>query len=63
MLPKIQEAETEAAELNRLRFSLGVTSMDKVRNENIRDTAQVGRFEEITREARLPVVWTCTEEI
>ena len=31
-----------------LRFSLGVTIMDKIRNECIRGTAQVGRFGEKT---------------
>ena len=36
-----------------LRFSLGVTRMDTIRNEYIRGTAQVGRFGEKTREARL----------
>ena len=36
-----------------LRFSLGVTRMDKIGNEYIRGTAQVGRFGEKTREARL----------
>ena len=43
----------EVAELKRLRFSLGVTRIDKTRNEYIRRTAQVGRFGEKTREARL----------
>ena len=38
-----------------VRFSLGATRMDKIRNEYIRGTAQVGRFGEKTREARL--VW------
>ena len=42
----------EVAELKMLRFSLGVTRMDKIRNEYIRGTAQVGRFVEKTREAR-----------
>ena len=32
----------EVAELKMLRFSLGVTRMDKIRNEYIRATAQVG---------------------
>ena len=43
----------EVAELKMLRFSLGVTEMDKIRNEYIRETAQVERFGEKTREARL----------
>ena len=52
-LTKRQEAEMEVAELNMLRFSLGVTRMDKIRNEYIRGIAQVGKFGEKTREARL----------
>ena len=43
----------EVDELKMLRFSLGVTRMDLIRNEYIRGTAQVGRFGEKTREARL----------
>ena len=45
---KIQEAEMEVTELKMLRFSLGVTRMDKIRNEYIRGTAQVGKFGEKT---------------
>ena len=41
------------AELKMLQISLGVTRMDKIRNEYIRVTAQVGWFGEKTREARL----------
>ena len=52
-LTKRQEAEMEVAELKMLRFSLGVTRMDNIRNEYIRGTAQVGKFGEKTREARL----------
>ena len=52
-LTKRQKAEMEGAELKMLQFSLGVTIMDKIRNEYIRGTAQVGRFGEKTREARL----------
>ena len=48
-----QQAETEVAELKMSRFSLGVTRMDKIRNEYIRGTAQVGRFGGTTRKARL----------
>ena len=54
-LTKRQEAEMEVAELKMLRFPLGVTRMDKIRNEYIRGTAQVGKFGEKTREARL--IW------
>ena len=52
-LTKRQEAEMEVAELKMLRFSLGVTRMGKIRNEYVRGTAQMGRFGEKTREARL----------
>ena len=54
-LTKRQEAEMEVAELKMLRFSLGVTRMDNIRNEleYIRGTTQVGKFGEKTREARL----------
>ena len=41
-LTKRQEAEMEVAELKMLRFSLGVTTMDKIRNEYIRGTARGG---------------------
>ena len=52
-LTKRHEAEMEVPELKMLRFSLGVTRMDKIRNEYIRGTTQVGRFGEKTREAIL----------
>ena len=35
-----QEAELEVAEVKMLRFSLGVTRMDRIRNEDIRGTTQ-----------------------
>ena len=41
------------AELKMLPFALGVTRMDNIRNEYIRGTAQVGRFGENIRDARL----------
>ena len=48
-LTKRQEAEMEVAELKMLRlFSFGVTRTDKIRNEYIRGTAQVGQFGEKT---------------
>ena len=45
-LTKRQEAKMEVAELKMLQFSLGVTRMDKIRNEYIRGTAQLERFGE-----------------
>ena len=61
-LTKRQEAELEVAELKMLRFSLGVTKMEKNRNEYIRGTAQVGRFWRENTRGETEVVWTCTEE-
>ena len=49
-LTKRQEAEMELAELKMLRFSFGVTRINKTKNES---EAQVGRIGEKTREARL----------
>ena len=52
-LSKRQVAELEVAELKMLRFSLGVTKMDRIKNEFIRGTAHVGCFGNKVREARL----------
>uniref|UniRef100_A0A3B3BTI6 ribonuclease H n=1 Tax=Oryzias melastigma TaxID=30732 RepID=A0A3B3BTI6_ORYME len=52
-LKKRQEAELEVAEMKMLRFSLGVTRMDRIRNEYIRGTAHVRGFGDKVREARL----------
>ena len=51
-LTKRQEAKMEVAELNVLRFSLGVARLDNIGNENINGIAHVGWFGEKTREAR-----------
>ena len=53
LITSIEEEEEGVTELKMLRFSLGVTRMDKTRNEYIRGTAQVGKFGEKTRESRL----------
>ena len=45
--------------LKMLRFSLRVARMNKIRNEYIIGTAQVGRFGENTR-GKTEVVFTCT---
>ncbi|KAK3508969.1 hypothetical protein QTP70_015394 [Hemibagrus guttatus] len=52
-LRKRQESELEVAELKMLWFSLGVTRLDRIRNEYIRGTAHVGRLGDKVREARL----------
>ncbi|KAK3515161.1 hypothetical protein QTP70_008184 [Hemibagrus guttatus] len=52
-LRKSQESELEVAELKMLRFSLGVTRLDRIRNEYIRGTAHVGRLGDKVRETRL----------
>ncbi|XP_077407522.1 uncharacterized protein LOC144038707 [Vanacampus margaritifer] len=52
-LRKRQEAELEVAEMKMLRFSLGVTRKDRIKNEYIRGTAHVKGFGDKVREARL----------
>ena len=52
-LTRKQETDLEVAELRMLRFSLGVTTLDRIRNEYIRRAPHVGRFGEREREARL----------
>ncbi|KAK3524918.1 hypothetical protein QTP86_011509 [Hemibagrus guttatus] len=52
-LETVSESELEVAELKMLRFSLGVTRLDRIRNEYIRGTAHVGRLGDKVREARL----------
>ncbi|KAK3564512.1 hypothetical protein QTP86_022855, partial [Hemibagrus guttatus] len=52
-LRKRQGLELEVAELKMLRFSLGVTRLDRIRNKYIRGTAHVGRLGDKVREARL----------
>ena len=60
-LTKRHEAEMEVAESKMLRFSIGGTRLDNIRNEYIRGTAQVGWFGGNTR-GKTDVVWTSTEE-
>ena len=52
-LTKRQERTLEVAETKMLRFSLGVTRLDRIRNEYIRGSADVVRFSDKVREARL----------
>ena len=52
-MTKKHEAELAVAELKMLRFSLGATRMDKIKNEFIRGTAQVRQIGDKVRQARL----------
>ncbi|KAK3559119.1 hypothetical protein QTP86_004099 [Hemibagrus guttatus] len=52
-LRKRQDSELEVAELKMLRLSLGVTRLDRIKNEYIRETAHDGRLGDKVREARL----------
>lgn len=40
-LPKRQRVELEIAKLKMLRFSLGITRMERIRNEHIRFSAKL----------------------
>ena len=50
---KKQEAELEVAEMKMLRFELGVTRMDMIRNSLIRSSMHVVSIGNKVREARL----------
>lgn len=48
------------AELEMLRFSLGMSRMDRIRNESIRGSGQAVWRQSQGRKAEM--VWACTEE-
>ena len=50
---KKQLKEMEVAEMKMLRFAMGVTRKDKIRNEHIRSTVKVERLGMKMREGRL----------
>ena len=60
-LTKKQEAELAVAQLKMLTFSLGVTRMDKIKNEFIRVTAHKRQIGDKVREARLSGMDTCRD--
>ena len=50
---KKQVKEMKVTEMKMLRFAMGVTRKDKIRNEYIRDTVKVERLGMKLREGRL----------
>ena len=50
-----QMRKMEVAELKMVRWALGVTRNDKIRNEYVRGTAKIGRQ---TSECKATLVWT-----
>ena len=50
---KRQVEEMEVAEMKIMRFAMGVTRKDKIRNEHIRSTVKVERLEMKMRDGRL----------
>ena len=52
-LTRRQEAELKVAELRMLRFAMGVTRLDKIKNTHVRGTANVVRIGRKVRETRL----------
>ena len=50
---KTEEAELNVAEMKMLRFALGVTRKDRIKNEHIRGTVKVGQISRKVRESRL----------
>jgi hypothetical protein len=59
---KVQEEKMNVTEMKMLRWSIGVTKMDRIRNENIREKLRVGEISEKLREGRLRMVGPCGEE-
>ena len=59
---KINNFKCFCLELLMLRFSLGVTGIDRIRNEYIRGIMHVRRFGEKVSKGQTEMVWTCTKE-
>ena len=50
---KNQEAKLDVAEIKMLRFALGGTRKDRIKNEQVRGTVKVGQISRKMRESRL----------
>ena len=53
-----QMGKMEVAELKMVRWALGVTRKDKIRNEYVRGTAKIAKLGEKS-ECEATLVWTC----
>ena len=56
-----QMGKMEVAELKMVRWALGVTRKDKIRNEYVRGTAKIAKLGEKLRNVAT-LVWTCKKE-
>lgn len=56
-----QEAELEVADMKIMRFSLGATRIDRIRNKYIRGTAHVRGFGD-TERGQTEMIWTSPAE-
>jgi len=52
-ITRAQEEKMQVAEMKMLRWSLGLTRLDKIRNEDIRGRVKVGKLKEKIRETRM----------
>ena len=57
-----QMGKMEVAELKMVRWALGVTRKDKIRNEYVRGTAKNCKAGRKTSECEATLVWTCKKE-
>ncbi|XP_063600640.1 uncharacterized protein LOC134776817 [Penaeus indicus] len=56
-LTKSQERELEVAEMRMMRYEVGVTRLDKIKNETTREMLGIERYGEKIRESRLVRAW------
>ena len=62
VVTKKQVEEMEVTEMKMLRFAMGVTRKDKIRNQYIRSTVKVERLKMKDERGQAEVVWTYHEE-
>ena len=60
-LKKSQQKKLVVAEMRMLRWMIGVTKLDRIRNDRIRGTTKVGEMDKNVQESRF-VIWACIEK-